>query len=130
MLYITIKSGNSEIEYVRVNGIDAEKQSDTKYRMFVSEGSVQATVDIKAKSSLATITVNVSGVDTTANPLSYTQQLPTETTTVNFIVTTEAGEEKNCTLDIIKESSDNTLNKVYVNGVEVFKDTVTGRYGI
>ena len=128
-LFITVKSGKTDIEYVKVNGEEATKLSDTQYRMFVPANSEQATVELKAAEP-ATITVTLEGKDLTQNVLTFPQTLENEKTIVPFIVTSEGGDIKECTLEIIKESEDNTLSEVYVNGTKVEKDPDTGRYAV
>lgn len=129
-LYIKVKSANNNIEYVKVNNLDAEKVDDTTYRIFVNQSLSQATVDIKASNEMAKITTNVSGVDKTENPLNFVETLINEKTNVKFVVTSEAEGQKEYTLEIIKESNDNTIKNVYVNGIEVQKDNETGRYKV
>ncbi|MBQ2938059.1 MAG: cadherin-like beta sandwich domain-containing protein [Clostridia bacterium] len=127
-LYITVKSGNNNLETVKVNNIDATKLDDTTYRMFVNQAAVQATVDITAASESSVVKVMVDDIEQTGNPLSFIQTLPQERTNVVFTIISESGEEKEYTLEIIKESNDNTIQSLYVNGIELVKDETTGRY--
>ena len=127
-LFITVKSGNTNLETVKVNNIEATKLDDTTYRMFVNQADVQATVDITAASESSVVKVIVNNIEQAGNPLNFIQSLPQEKTNITFTIISESGEEKEYTLEIIKESSDNTLKNVYVNGIEVQKDDATGRY--
>ena len=70
----------------------------------------------------------VDGEEQTGNPLNFMQSVPEEKTNLTFTIISESEEEKEYTLEIIKESSDNTLKNVYVNGVKLEKDESTGRY--
>ena len=123
-LYITVKSSDNSLEYVKVNGMNAEKLDDTTYRMFVSESTLQSTVDIKATSNVAVVIKDAY----TGNEINFVQLLENERTNVEFVIKSESEEEKTYVLEIIKESSDNTIKNVYVNGIEVQKDEQTGRY--
>ena len=127
-LYITVKSGDNNVGTIRVNNLEATKIDDKTYRSFVQESAVQATVDVTAKSELSNIKVTVGDSQKTGNPLNFIQTLPEEKTNVTITIASEAGEEEQYTLEIIKESSDNSLKNVYVNGNELEKDKKTGRY--
>ena len=127
-LYITVKSGDNNVGTIRVNNLEATKIDDKTYRSFVQESAVQATVDVTAKSELSNIKVTVGDSKKTGNPLNFIQTLPEEKTNVTITIASEAGEEEQYTLEIIKESSDNSLKNVYVNGNELEKDEKTGRY--
>ena len=127
-LYITVKSGDNNVGTIRVNNLEATKIDDKTYRSFVQESAVQATVDVTAKSELSNIKVTVGDSQKTGNPLNFIQTLPEEKTNVTITIASEAGEEEQYTLEIIKESSDNSLKNVYVNGNELKKDKKTGRY--
>lgn len=127
-LYITVKSGDNNVGTIRVNNLEATKIDDKTYRSFVQESAVQATVDVTAKSELSNIKVTVGDSQKTGNPLNFIQTLPEEKTNVTITIASEAGEEEQYTLEIIKESSDNSLKNVYVNGIELEKDKKTGRY--
>ena len=127
-LYITVKSGDNNVGTIRVNNLEATKIDDKTYRSFVQESAVQATVDVTAKSELSNIKVTVGDSKKTGNPLNFIQTLPEEKTNVTITIASEAGEEEQYTLEIIKESSDNSLKNVYVNGIELEKDKKTGRY--
>ena len=127
-LYITVKSGDNNVGTIRVNNLEATKIDDKTYRSFVQESAVQATVDVTAKSELSNIKVTVGDSQKTGNPLNFIQTLPEEKTNVTITIASEAGEEEQYTLEIIKESSDNSLKNVYVNGNELEKDEKTGRY--
>ena len=127
-LYITVKSGDNNVGTIRVNNLEATKIDDKTYRSFVQESAVQATVDVTAKSELSNIKVTVGASQKTGNPLNFIQTLPEEKTNVTITIASEAGEEEQYTLEIIKESSDNSLKNVYVNGIELEKDKKTGRY--
>ena len=127
-LYITVKSGDNNVGTIRVNNLEATKIDDKTYRSFVQESAVQATVDVTAKSELSNIKVTVGDSQKTGNPLNFIQTLPEEKTNITITIASEAGEEEQYTLEIIKESSDNSLKNVYVNGNELKKDKKTGRY--
>ena len=127
-LYITVKSGDNNVGTIRVNNLEATKIDDKTYRSFVQESAVQATVDVTAKSELSNIKVTLGDSQKTGNPLNFIQTLPEEKTNVTITIVSEAGEDKQYTLEIIKESSDNSLKNVYVNGNELKKDKKTGRY--
>lgn len=127
-LYITVKSGDNNVGTIRVNNLEATKIDDKTYRSFVQESAVQATVDVTAKSELSNIKVTIGDSQKTGNPLNFIQTLPEEKTKVTITIVSEAGEDKQYTLEIIKESSDNSLKNVYVNGNELKKDKKTGRY--
>ena len=127
-LYITVKSGDNNVGTIRVNNLEATKIDDNTYRSFVQESAVQATVDVTAKSELSNIKVTLGDSQKTGNPLNFIQTLPEEKTNVTITIASEAGEEEQYTLEIIKESSDNSLKNVYVNGNELKKDKKTGRY--
>ena len=127
-LYITVKSGDNNVGTIRVNNLEATKIDDKTYRSFVQESAVQATVDVTAKSELSNIKVTLGDSQKTGNPLNFIQTLPEEKTNVTITIASEAGEDKQYTLEIIKESSDNSLKNVYVNGNELKKDKKTGRY--
>ena len=127
-LYITVKSGDNNVGTIRVNNLEATKIDDKTYRSFVQESAVQATVDVTAKSELSNIKVTVGDSQKTGNPLNFIQTLPEEKTNVTITIASESGEEEQYTLEIIKESSDNSLKNVYVNGNELEKDKKTGRY--
>ena len=127
-LYITVKSGDNNVGTIRVNNLEATKIDDKTYRSFVQESAVQATVDVTAKSELSNIKVTLGDSQKTGNPLNFIQTLPEEKTNVTITIASEAGEEEQYTLEIIKESSDNSLKNVYVNGIELEKDKKTGRY--
>ena len=127
-LYITVKSGDNNVGTIRVNNLEATKIDDNTYRSFVQESAVQATVDVTAKSELSNIKVTLGDSQKTGNPLNFIQTLPEEKTNVTITIVSEAGEDKQYTLEIIKESSDNSLKNVYVNGNELKKDKKTGRY--
>ena len=127
-LYITVKSGDNNVKTIKVNNLEATKIDDNTYRSFVQESAVQATVDVTAKSELSNIKVTLGDSQKTGNPLNFIQPLPEEKTNVTITIGSEAGEDKQYTLEIIKESSDNSLKNVYVNGNELKKDKKTGRY--
>ena len=127
-LYITVKSGDNNVKTIKVNNLEATKIDDNTYRSFVQESAVQATVDVTAKSELSNIKVTIGDSQKTGNPLNFIQTLPEEKTNVTITIVSEAGEDKQYTLEIIKESSDNSLKNVYVNGNELKKDKKTGRY--
>ena len=127
-LYITVKSGDNNVGTIRVNNLEATKIDDKTYRSFVQESAVQATVDVTAKSELSNIKVTLGDSQKIGNPLNFIQTLPEEKTNVTITIVSEAGEDKQYTLEIIKESSDNSLKNVYVNGNELEKDKKTGRY--
>ena len=127
-LYITVKSGDNNVKTIKVNNLEATKIDDNTYRSFVQESAVQATVDVTAKSELSNIKVTIGDSQKTGNPLNFIQPLPEEKTNVTITIGSEAGEDKQYTLEIIKESSDNSLKNVYVNGNELKKDKKTGRY--
>ena len=127
-LYITVKSGDNNVKTIKVNNLEATKIDDNTYRSFVQESAVQATVDVTAKSELSNIKVTLGDSQKTGNPLNFIQTLPEEKTNVTITIVSEAGEDKQYTLEIIKESSDNSLKNVYVNGNELKKDKKTGRY--
>ena len=127
-LYITVKSGDNNVKTIKVNNLEASKIDDNTYRSFVQESAVQATVDVTAKSELSNIKVTLGDSQKTGNPLNFIQPLPEEKTNVTITIGSEAGEDKQYTLEIIKESSDNSLKNVYVNGNELKKDKKTGRY--
>ena len=127
-LYITVKSGDNSLGTIRVNNLEATKVDDKTYRSFVKESAVQATVDVTAKSELSDIKVAVEDNLKEGNPLNFIQTLPEEKTSVTITIVSEAGEEEQYTLEIIKESSDNSLKNVYVNGIELEKDETIGRY--
>ena len=127
-LYITVKSGDNNVKTIKVNNLEATKIDDNTYRSFVQESAVQATVDVTAKSELSNIKVSLGDSQKTGNPLNFIQTLPEEKTNVTITIVSEAGEDKQYTLEIIKESSDNSLKNVYVNGNELKKDKKTGRY--
>ena len=127
-LYITVKSGDNNVKTIKVNNLEATKIDDNTYRSFVQESVVQATVDVTAKSELSNIKVTLGDSQKTGNPLNFIQTLPEEKTNVTITIVSEAGEDKQYTLEIIKESSDNSLKNVYVNGNELKKDKKTGRY--
>ena len=127
-LYITVKSGDNNVKTIKVNNLEATKIDDNTYRSFVQESAVQATVDVTAQSELSNIKVTIGDSQKTGNPLNFIQPLPEEKTNVTITIGSEAGEDKQYTLEIIKESSDNSLKNVYVNGNELKKDKKTGRY--
>ena len=127
-LYITVKSGDNNVKTIKVNNLEATKIDDNTYRSFVQESAVQATVDVTAQSELSNIKVTLGDSQKTGNPLNFIQPLPEEKTNVTITIGSEAGEDKQYTLEIIKESSDNSLKNVYVNGNELKKDKKTGRY--
>ncbi len=123
-LYITVKSIDNAVLSVKVNGNEATKLDSTTYRMFVEKNATQKQVDIEAVSASAV--VNSQGQQ--GNPISFSQTLTNERTEIKFDITSESGKTQKYTLQIIKESDDNTISNVYVNGTEVTKDPATGRY--
>ena len=126
-LSITVKSSNNNIEYVKVNGIDLtdeDKIDDKTYRTFVNQNTTQVTIDIKALSELANISANVLDEEKQGNPLNFVQTLTGEKTVVEYKIISASGEEKEYAIEILKESSDNTIKEVYVNETQIEKDEV------
>ena len=128
-LYVTVKSGEKSLEYVKVNGNEVTtKIDDNTYRVFVLENETVVPVEIKSKGEFATVTTIINGIDQSGNPLEFNKLLTEERNYVEFIVTSESGETDEYILEIFKESSDNTLKEVYANGELLTKNEETGRY--
>ena len=128
-LYVTVKSGEKSLEYVKVNGNEVTtKINDNTYRAFVLENETVVPVEIKSAGEFATVTTVINGVEQVGNPLEFNKLLPEERNYVKFTVTSESGETDEYILEIFKESSDNTLKEVYANGELLTKNEETGRY--
>ena len=117
-------SDNLELT-VKVNELEADKLDDSSYRIFVENTLSEVNVNLKAEDEFTTIS---SGTNT-GNDITFIQTLDTQSdvTIVYFTVTTELGTEKDYMLYIIKESNDNSIQKLYVNGIEITKAD-NGRY--
>jgi len=130
-VYITVKSADTSLEYVKVNEIEAEKLDESTYRVFVEAEDISAQVSMKATRDLATVNANVGeNQEVTGNPISFEKILMEESTEVPFKVTAESGRIKEYVLIIMKKSEDNTIGNVFVDDEEVVKDEETGRYKV
>ena len=110
---------------IKVNNLNPDKLDSSTYRIFVPYTSTVAEVQITAEDEFTTITHETdSGNNITVNKILETED---DMTIVNFNVSTETGISKDCILYIIKESRDNTIEKLYVNGTEITEDE-NGRY--
>jgi len=109
----------------KVNDILAEKLDDSTYQIFVDSNiKDNVTVELSAQDEYATIT----HLEETLNTLTFTQALDENgSAVVNFSATSEIGETKDYVLYIMRESTDNTIGKLYVNEMEITKGE-NGRY--
>ncbi len=110
---------------VKVNSLNPDKLDDSTYRIFVPYTSTAAEVQITAEDEFTTITHE----SDSGNNITFNKVLETDDnmTIVNFNVSTDTGVSKDCILYIIKESRDNSIEKLYVNGTEITEDE-NGRY--
>ena len=110
---------------VKVNNLEADKLDDSSYRIFVENTLTSSEVNIKAEDEF---TIVKSGLYE-ANEIRFTKELNTtgDITTVAFEVYSETGTMQEYMLYIIKESNDNSIQKLYVNGIEITKGD-NGRY--
>ena len=128
-LYVTVKSGNNSLEYIKVDSKTVtEEISPNVYRIFVENSASSVPVAIKAVGDLATVSTEINGTEIAGNPLMFNKVLEDERTSIKFKITSEAGSEKEYELQIFKVSNDNTLGELYVNGNLLEKNLDTGRY--
>jgi len=122
-----IQNISTNINFVaKVDDIVAQKLDEFTYRIFVDHNTAnQVNVEITSEDEYTTIE---SG-EYIGNTINFSQDLSGEMAEVMFTVTAESGESKDCVLYIIRESDDNSISNIYVNGQEVEKGE-NGRYTV
>ena len=110
---------------ITVNNLIPDKLDDSSYRIFVPYTLTSSEVHIEAEEQYTTIT---SGLYI-GNNITFTKTLNIDgdMTVVDFTVESETGVVRDYILYIIKESRDNSIEKLYVNGTEITEDE-NGRY--
>ncbi len=158
-LTIIVQDTNNEVEYVKVNDEDIEPDKEkitleeessseeykTIYKAVIKDDSEIQNIEIKAKSIYSLIEITngdqldlVEDIDVSSDEnqlvsasgkLEISLKTPDNVTVIEFTVISEAGEEQNFTIILTKESADNSLLEVNVNGEKATK-VDTNKYEI
>ncbi len=122
-LIITIIETNNRIAHVKVNDNNVDPEDDgVTYIQLISNGSQEADIEIRMDGNRASIEItnrdNLTITDENLNEgtLKFKVSTPEDVTTIKFKITSEQGVEKHYTIKLNKESSDNTLKSIVVNG--------------
>ena len=108
-------SASTELEYVKVNSNDITIYDEiTKtYTAFIPKDSTSVSLDIKTKNEYATITC---GETSGKQLIGITPTIENEETLLEVTVIAESGISETYYIKLVKESSDNTIKEIYVDG--------------
>ncbi len=117
-LTLTLINDDNSLEYVKTDNVEADNVEGAIYESVITPATQNVQVEIKANDENATIVFG----DTSENGMVQVNvDTIDEITEKTFDVISEYGTKKTYTLRIRKQSSDNTLKQVLVNGVEANK---------
>ena len=116
VLTIYKKSAVTDLESVKVDGVDASKNNFLEYSIVVDKDKTEVEVNASALYELAGININKIGEEIKESTRRI--KLTGDITTVKIVVSYD-GQEKEYTLNIHKTKDGSSLGLLYVNGKEI-----------
>ena len=113
---LTIKkvSNNTELDYITVNGIETKANGKDDYTMFVDTTVNSVTIEAVTKDENAKIKAD--STDEQLHSTSITLNLESGMSSTELLVTAENGDTKTYTVNVLKKSTDTSLETIKVDG--------------
>ena len=114
LLTIYVKSNDTSLEYIKVNGLNAIKQEDGTYYIHID--ALGEVVSINAKATEQNANVRIESENYEKQETTKTKLIDAKETNVNIFVKAEDGTVQKYTLLVSGLPDDATLAKVIING--------------